>query len=118
MTDRNFAERFAREWATAWNDRDLDAVLSHYSEDIEFFSPRIEIVLGQDITRVSGKDALRAYWSAALEAAPTLYFEIDKVFSGAEAVTILYTNHRDQSVAETFLFDDARRVRLSLAAYE
>lgn len=117
MTDRNFAERFAREWAQAWNDRDIEAILRHYTDDVVFHSPRIALVLGSDKPSVEGKDALRAYWMAALEKASSLYFEVDRVFIGADALTILYTNHRDETVAETFIFDSARRVRLSTATY-
>lgn len=117
MTDRNFAERFAREWAQAWNDRDIEAILRHYTDDVVFHSPRIALILGADQSSIEGKDALRAYWTAALEKASSLYFEVDRVFVGADALTILYTNHRDETVAETFVFDAARRVRLSTATY-
>lgn len=117
MTDRNFAERFAREWAQAWNDKDIEAILRHYSDDVVFHSPRIALLLGSDKPSVEGKDALRAYWAAALEKSPALYFEVDRVFVGADALTILYTNHRDETVAETFVFNTARRVRLSAATY-
>lgn len=29
---------FAQEWGSAWNRRDLDELLSHYSEDVGFCS--------------------------------------------------------------------------------
>ena len=32
-------------------------------------------------------------------------------------VTILYTNHRQQTVAETFVFGDGAKVMLSVATY-
>lgn len=118
MIDRNFAERFARDWAAAWNDRDLDAVLMHYADGVVFQSPRISRVLGVDQPSLEGKEALRDYWTEALEKAPRLYFEIDRVLIGSDAVTILYTNHREEYVAETFLFGDDRRVRLSVVAYD
>ena len=118
MTDRNFAERFAREWAQAWNDRDVDAILRHYAEDAVFHSPRIARVLGETRPAIEGKEALRTYWTAALEKAPSLYFEVDRVLVGADALTILYTNHRDETVAETFIFNAARLVQTSAAAYD
>lgn len=118
MIDRNFSETFARDWTAAWNDRDLDAVLAHYAEEAAFHSPRISRVLNTDQTSLQGRDALRAYWEKALEAAPQLYFEFDRVLTGSDALTILYTNHRDERVAETFLFDESGRVRLSIAAYD
>lgn len=38
MIDTVFAERFAHEWVEAWNSHDLEAVLSHYSDDLEMSS--------------------------------------------------------------------------------
>ena len=35
----SFAEAFAANWIDAWNRHDIDAILSHYSEDVIFLSP-------------------------------------------------------------------------------
>ncbi|MEZ6028589.1 MAG: nuclear transport factor 2 family protein [Hyphomonadaceae bacterium] len=111
------AQSFAREWVKAWNDHDLEAILSHYTDDVEFHSPRIRTVAGRDADSIIGKAALHDYWGKALEQARDLYFAIDHVFTGSDAVTIVYTNHRQQSVAETFVFNDAGKVERSIAAY-
>lgn len=117
MIDTDFATAFARDWAKAWNDHDIEAILSHYAEDIVFHSPRIRLVTGRDVDFVFGKAALRDYWSRALEASRDLFFEIDRVHVGSDALTILYTNQRQQSVAETFVFGPERTVKASIAAY-
>jgi hypothetical protein len=39
------------------------------------------------------------------------------VFAGSNALTILYTNHRHQAVAETFIFGADGKVARSVAAY-
>ena len=41
MIDQAWAERFADEWIAAWNSYDLNAILSHYAEDVVFHSPPI-----------------------------------------------------------------------------
>ncbi|MDP1554002.1 MAG: nuclear transport factor 2 family protein [Hyphomonas sp.] len=115
--DRATAERFARAWMSAWNDRDLDRILSHYSDGVVFHSPRIALVMGKDAASVSGKAALRDYWTSALERSPELFFELENVLTGSDAITLLYTNHREELVAETFLFDGDGEVRESVAAY-
>jgi ketosteroid isomerase-like protein len=112
-----FAEDFARAWVQAWNDRDLEAILSHYDETIVFHSPRIDPVLRNGAAKIEGKDALRDYWRAALERSPKLYFDLDDVLIGSDAMTVLYTNHRDEKVAETFVFDETGAVVVSIAAY-
>jgi len=115
--DADSAQHFAREWVKAWNDHDLDAILAHYAEDVTFHSSRIRLVTGRDIDSVSGKTALRSYWGAALEQARDLYFEIDQVLAGSDALTIISTNHRQQAVAETFVIGATGKVIRSIAAY-
>jgi hypothetical protein len=117
MIDAEFAQRFSREWMQAWNDHDLDAVLGHYADDVVFHSPRIRTVTKRDVDFVSGKNELRAYWAQALNLLRNLYFEVDKVLVGSDAITILYTNERSQYVGETFVFDRNGKVKLSLSAY-
>jgi hypothetical protein len=117
MFDRATAEDFARDWLAAWNDRDIERILSHYSDEIIFHSPRIAKVMGKDIKSVFGKKALRDYWTKALALAPQLFFELDDILVGSDAMTILYTNHREELVAETFIFDADGRVARSVASY-
>jgi len=111
------AQTFAREWVKAWNDHDLEAILAHYADDVVFHSPRIRMVTGRDTDAVHGKAALRDYWARALGQARDLYFEVDQVFAGSDALTILYTNHRQQQVTETFVLGPDGRVSRSVSAY-
>jgi len=117
MIDADKAQQFARAWVQAWNDHDLEAILSHYAEDITFHSPRIRQVTGRQVDSVTGKAELRAYWGKALELLRDLYFDVDEVLVGSDAVTIRYTNERSQSVAETFIFGVDGKVRTSIACY-
>ena len=117
MLSRAFAEAFANDWLSAWNDRDIDRILSHYADDIVFHSPRIAIVMGNDANTVHGKKALQAYWTEALSKARSLFFAIDDVLVSSDALTILYTNHREEKVAETFVFNEDGEVCQSIAAY-
>ncbi|HSE67792.1 MAG TPA: nuclear transport factor 2 family protein, partial [Gemmatimonadales bacterium] len=67
-------DAFAREWAEAWNARDLDRVLAHFSDTIVFSSPKAVDAVGQPTVR--GKPALRAYWERALTQISALEFII------------------------------------------
>ena len=40
-------EAFAKNWVQAWNERDLEGVLSCYTEDVEFSSPLVVKLLGK-----------------------------------------------------------------------
>ncbi|MCA8900038.1 MAG: nuclear transport factor 2 family protein [Hyphomonas sp.] len=117
MLTRDFADEFANDWLAAWNDRDIDRILSHYADHVVFHSPRIALVMGDGAASVTGKAALRDYWTKALSMARQLFFTLDDVLVGSDALTILYTNHREERVAETFIFDGHGEVVRSIAAY-
>jgi ketosteroid isomerase-like protein len=98
------AERFAAAWAEDWNSHDLERILSHYTDDIVFASPKIVELLGDPSGEVHGKEALRAYWRVGLERLPDLHFEIEHVRSSVDSVVIGYRNERGRSVSEVLTF--------------
>ena len=110
MIDRQWAEDFARAWAANWQAKDLDSILAHYAPDVVFRSPRIAAVLGTPQSWVTGVAQLRDYWQKALAAAKEVRFEIAHVGIGADALTIIYTNHRKDHVAETLVFGGDGRI--------
>jgi ketosteroid isomerase-like protein len=55
---------FAESWISAWNRRDVDAVLAHFSEDAQFVSPVARTLIGRPILR--NKKELEDYWRTAL----------------------------------------------------
>ena len=71
---------FAAAWIAAWNAHDLEAVLAHYSPDIEFRSPLARRLTGDG--RVVGIDALRAYWARGLSIHTNLAFDLETVLEG------------------------------------
>jgi len=99
---------FAQEWEAAWNAGDLDRILSHYAEDVVFRSAKAVLTVGSGV--IEGKSALRAYWVAALERQPELFFEVEDVFEGHEMLVIIYTNHMGRRAAETLRFGPGGRV--------
>jgi hypothetical protein len=110
MIDRAWAEEFAREWVDAWNARDLDRILSHYTDDFEMTSPLIVELMGVASGRLKGKAAIRPYWSAGLARSPALRFELLQVMVGVNAVGILYRSVRmKRPVLERLEFDGERR---------
>ncbi len=97
------SESFAAHWAAGWNNRDLDAVLSHFAEDCTFTSPVAAQLLGGDGV-IRGKAALRAYWTVGLEKIPDLHFEVLGVFTGIDTLVIHYRNQRGNEVCEVLTF--------------
>lgn len=56
-------EAFANAWIEAWNNRDIDELVPHYTSDVRFESPVAAQRTGSPI--VIGREALKTYWSGA-----------------------------------------------------
>lgn len=109
------ADAFARDWIEAWNSHDLQRILSHYADEVVFLSPVAQQRVGNG--RLTGVPALRAYWGAGLKAQPTLRFELVDVLVGHGSATLLYRNHKGQTVAETAEFGPTGKVVRAYACY-
>jgi len=68
MLTRDEALAFATAWADAWNRLDIDAVVNHFAADAEMTSPLAARLTGNP--KVSGRDAIRAYWQRAYGRVP------------------------------------------------
>jgi hypothetical protein len=66
---------FAESWIAAWNRRDVEAVLAHYSEEAQFVSPVASKLVGRPTLR--NKRELEDYWRAALARISSLEFKLD-----------------------------------------
>jgi len=118
--DKNFAEKFVADWIEAWNEHDLQRILTHYTEDFEMSSPVIRVLAGEPSGTLRGKKAVGAYWEKALltlKNSPGARFEKVGVYLGAKSLTLLYRGHRGLS-AEVFHFNDQGRVHQAIAHYE
>ena len=99
------AAGFADEWCAAWNRRDVDAVLTHFHDDVVFTSPYAAEFVPGSAGIVRGKAALREYWCAALAAVPDLHFDVIGVYRGASVLVINYRNEKGGLVNEVLEFD-------------
>ena len=71
----SFAKEHIERWINAWNNKDLETVLSMFTEDIEFSSPKIKLITPQfNSEKVDNKQNLKHYWSTALQKLTSLHF--------------------------------------------
>ena len=56
---------FAQEWLMAWNSHDLNKIMEHYSEKIDFVSPIIQQMGINAEGKISNKSDLKDYFSKA-----------------------------------------------------
>jgi hypothetical protein len=99
------ANRLAQAWIDAWNAHDLDAIMEHYAENVEFWTPNIVKLLGIAEGRLVGKAALRAYFARGLAASPNLHFTLLQVLPGADSMTIYFRRMDNSEVAEVTVLD-------------
>jgi hypothetical protein len=104
---------FAQQWAAEWSRRDVDAILDHFANEVQFTSPLAHQLVGT--ATVIGKPALAAYWQQALTQIPTLKFTIDWVVFDAQTqrLAILYisqTEARTIRAAEIMQFDANEKI--------
>jgi ketosteroid isomerase-like protein len=104
---RTETESFAAQWAGWWNAGDVERVLAQFSDDIVFTSPTAVEVVGTGTVR--GKEALRAYWTAALKRIGALHFTVDRAIWDPERreLAIIYTSRtagRGKRMSENLQF--------------
>jgi len=98
-------QAFAAAWLAAFNAHDLEAGLTHFADDVVFATPVAARALPEAGGVVQGKDALRRYWTLALERVPDLHFEIDGVYAGIDTLVLNYRNRVGGQVCEVLTFD-------------
>ena len=117
MISAEQAQSFAEEWYAAWNSHDLDAILAHYADDVEFTSPFV-VALNEDPSgTIHGKDELRDYFARGLERFPDLRFEPLEVLAGVDSVTLTYVSVEGRRAAEVMTLGADGRVVRVLAHY-
>jgi ketosteroid isomerase-like protein len=118
----SFAKTHVEKWINAWNNHDLKTVLSLYSDNIEFSSPKIKVVFPERKSSiVTNKSELEEYWTKALKNFPRLHF-IPKqtVIQGNVCVFEYYATldgENKTSVIEKFEFQDDGLVKKSSVFY-
>ncbi|KQV08177.1 nuclear transport factor 2 family protein [Leifsonia sp. Root112D2] len=105
MTVPNPAE-FSAAWVKAWNAHDVEAVLSHFHDDVVFTSPVAAQLIEASRGTLRGKTELRHYWVEGLALIPDLHFTVENVYAGLDAIVINYRNQKGNLVNEVLIFDD------------
>jgi hypothetical protein len=103
--DSDFAQQFASDWRDAWNAHDVDAILSHFADEIVFTSPMAQRIVDGSDGVIRGAGELRGYWSEGLRRNPDLHFEIENLYLGVDTIVINYRNHSGGLVNEVLTFD-------------
>lgn len=91
-------EAFAKAWLSCWNERDLESIVSHYADEVEFQSLGALHALGDAWRTIKGKKDLTQYFERVLASVPGKFeFEFLGVFHGVDTFVVHF-----QSTAYTF----------------
>jgi hypothetical protein len=112
VTTIDQALAFGSQWVQAWNTHDVDAILRHYDNDVEFTSPYVAALGFDPSGTLHGVPTLRRYFAAGLDRFPDLRFDLHGVLTGVDSLTIVYTSVQDQKTAEVMTLRDGLAVRV------
>jgi hypothetical protein len=112
--------QIAKQWLEDWNAHDLEAIMSHYAESLEFTSPIIIKLVEIPDGTIRDKAQLRSYFQKGLTVYPDLKFEPINILFGVNSMVLYYRSYRNNSTqfsAEFMGFDAAGLVNKVVAHY-
>ena len=110
------ARQKAVAWCNAWNNRDLDAIMSHYAEDAAFSSPTVVARWKLADGWLHGKAKLRDNFAIGIKA-PDLHFELIDVLLGVNAMCVVYRRETGMLVSDLVEFDEHGHHKRVVACY-
>ena len=102
MITEEQAQQFANNWIDAWNAHDLERVMAHYDESVEYYSVFLTKLTNNKAGVLYGKEKVREYLAKGLQAYPELHFELEKVYIGVASVTLQYHSVNNLLAVEVF----------------
>ena len=80
----------AHKWFEAFNNHNLDQLLSLYDDEAEHFSPKLKIKKPETNGLVKGEKAMRDWWQETFESLPTLHYKVTSLTANADRVFMEY----------------------------
>lgn len=86
-------QTIARKWFDAFNDHNLEELLSLYDDHAEHYSPKLKLRHPETNGLIKGKGALREWWKGAFERLKTLRYELVRLTPYEDRVFMEYVRH-------------------------
>ena len=83
--------RIAEKWLVAFNEHNLEKLLTLYAVDAEHYSPKLKLRHPETNGLIKGKENLRIWWKDAFARLPTLQYEPTSLTANNERVFMEYT---------------------------
>ena len=105
-------QSIAFRWFDAFNNHNLEQLLSLYDEEAKHFSPKLKIRKPETNGYVEGKSALREWWKEAFERLPSLHYKVTSLTANSDRVFMEYVRNvdgeQDMLVAEVLEVKDGK----------
>jgi len=86
-------KEIATRWFEAFNEHDLEKLLSLYDDEAQHYSPKLKVKHPETQGLIKGKQALRSWWQDAFDRLPTLQYEVKNLTTDDEQVFMEYIRH-------------------------
>ncbi len=105
----------AEDWIQAWNAKDLDRIMSYYSDEVEFEANTVLSRWNMPQGKLKGRPELREHFRLGLLYEPDLFFTLEQVFTAPSGYAILYQRDNGNQVLHVVELnekDKAKKVRV------
>ncbi len=85
--------KIANHWFTAFNEQNIEKLLSLYHDHAEHYSPKLKARHPETFGLIKGKDALRVWWQDAFQRLPSLRYKIIRLTPYEDRVFMEYIRH-------------------------
>lgn len=100
-------QSIAFKWFDAFNNHNLEQLLSLYDDDAEHYSPKLKIHKPETKGLIVGKQALREWWQDAFDRLPSLKYKVTSLTANNDRVFMEYvrtvTGENDALIAEVLV---------------
>lgn len=94
MTPENL-QSIAFKWFDAFNNHNLEQLLSLYDDDAEHYSAKLKIRKPETQGMIIGKPALREWWQDAFDRLPSLNYKVTSLTANGDRVFMEYIRSVD-----------------------
>jgi predicted SnoaL-like aldol condensation-catalyzing enzyme len=77
-------------WFDAFNNHNLEQLLSLYDDDAEHYSPKLKIHKPETNGLIIGKQALREWWQDAFDRLPSLNYKVTSLTANSDRIFMEY----------------------------
>jgi hypothetical protein len=118
MTEKEKLKQAALEWLDDWNNRNLEKVMTHYADDVKFYSSTVIRRWNEVEGKLEGKVAVERHFRKGLEEMPDIHFEFLSILYGIESIILFYKRETGILAADFVMFNKEGKVKEVRTYYE